>query len=145
MGIGSGIAYPSTNVFRPIAGYGEGLTMQLIPREQRLQIANEVIRRLGARRAKEAMGVCKPPIPSPYGFDGVDKVRKSSKGFRARIRYCDALAGRSTLVCLGTNHPTTHEAGLAYMMAHILLWGGVSRYAQDISTEELEVLIRRGR
>jgi hypothetical protein len=110
-------------------------------RIDRLAMAHEVIQRLGARRAVEASLPIKPPTPSKWGFDGVDKITRNARNFRARIRFCDALSGGDVRVTLGS-FPTAETAGRAYAMAHVRLWGSVSRYCGEITTEELLLLVR---
>ncbi len=112
----------------------------MLSKLERYAIAREAIRRLGARRALEATRPLYPPIPNPNGFDGVDKM--PSGKYRARIRFSDALSGNDTRVTLGT-FPTAEGAGYAYASAHVKLWGGVSRYSQDISCEKLQKIIDR--
>jgi hypothetical protein len=110
-------------------------------RIERLQIAGAIIRKLGAKRAAEASQPCKPPIPSKWGFDGVDKVTPNARGFRARIRFCDALSGEDTRITLASNYPTAEVAGMAYAMAHTRVWGAASRYSGEITTEELRLMV----
>jgi hypothetical protein len=102
--------------------------------QQKYEITNRVIRKLGTRRAAEAKRT--PPegvltngqnTPNPTGFDGVDCVGRK---YRARIRFCDALSGADVRVTLGT-YGSAEEAGYAYCEAHIRLWGVASRYAPE--------------
>jgi hypothetical protein len=109
---------------------------------ERYLIASAVITKLGARRALEATRPIYPPIPNPNGFDGVDKL--PSGNYRARIRFCNALDGNDTRVTLGS-YKTPDKAGLAYALAHIRLWGSVSRYSQDIPETDLLALIAGGK
>lgn len=102
--------------------------------QQKYEITNRVIRKLGTRRAMEAKRT--PPegvltngatCINPTGFDGVDKMGRK---FRSRIRFCDALSGADVRVTLGT-FGSAEEAGFAYCEAHIHLWGVASRYAPE--------------
>jgi hypothetical protein len=114
-----------------------------LTKTERLSIANSAIRKLGARRAREATRPIYPVFPNPTGFDGVDELPNGK--YRARIRFCDALSGSDVRITLTSKAGTAEEAGYAYCMAHIHLWGGVSRYNQDIPTSELDSLIEGGR
>jgi len=90
------------------------------------RIQNDVIRRLGTDRATEASKPAHPPTPNPLGFDGVD-ILPSGK-YRARIRYCSALTGTDCRLTLGA-HESAEQAGYAYAIAHLRLWGSASRFA----------------
>lgn len=102
----------------------------------RAEILNKVIAKVGAKRAleakttKEGVLTIGQNIPNPYGFDGVDKPDKRSRKFRARIRFTDALSGQDVRLTLGS-FDSAEEAGYAYAMAHIKLWGSASRYNDD--------------
>jgi len=109
---------------------------------ERLQVAATIIRKLTGKRAAEGSRACQPPIPNPWGFDGVDKVTPNATKYRARIRVCDALSGCDSRVTLGS-FPDAHSAGQAYAMAHVALWGSLSRYCADMSDEELSLLRTR--
>ncbi len=98
-------------------------------RLEREQLAQDVIRRLGVRRA--AMG-CKPvptPTPNPTGYDGVDRLPHGL--YRARIRQCEAATGHDTRVTLG-KFGTAREAGGAYKTAHIAQWGSLSYFTGEL-------------
>jgi hypothetical protein len=104
------------------------------------RIARQVIDRLGLRRAREAATYHAPPTPNPTGFEGVDEVRAGA--WRARIRFSDALSGEDTRVTLGT-FPEAQEAGAAYALAHVRLWGSASRYSGLLCPEVLSFLLGR--
>ncbi len=92
------------------------------------RVAQNVIARLGIRRAKDGNRPTKPPIPNKTGFDGVDF---SGGKYRARIRFCDALSGKDTRITLGRfSNPET--AGYAYRVAHIHLWGSLSYFLGEV-------------
>jgi hypothetical protein len=101
---------------------------------EKMTIANKVIRKLGARRAREAKRTPDQGVltngqntVNPTGFDGVDQIGRK---YRSRIRFCDALSGADVRVTLGT-YGSAEEAGYAYCTAHIRLWGLASRYTPE--------------
>ena len=108
----------------------------MINKTKRAQILNDVLRKLGARRAAEAKRTPDQGVltngancVNPTGLDGVDRL--PSGNYRARIRFCDALTGCDTRVTLGSKFGCAEEAGYAFCEAHILLWGSASRYTVD--------------
>jgi hypothetical protein len=101
---------------------------------EKTRIANKVIRKLGARRAREAKRTPEQGVltngqntANPTGFDGVDAIGRK---YRARVRFCDALSGADVRITLGT-YDSAEEAGYAYCQAHIQLWGSASRYTPE--------------
>lgn len=101
------------------------------------QIAQNVINKLGLRRAREAGKFHKSPKPSKTGFEGVDIVNNR---YRARIRFCDALSGQDVRITLGYFN-TAEDAGYAYATAHISLYGAASRYSGALGSEVLDFLL----
>lgn len=99
----------------------------------RVRILNEVVAVLGPARAVEASMPAHAPEPPKWGFDGVDFTHGK---FRARIRYCDALNSQDVRVTLyrGDN---PEDAGYAYQVAHVAIWGSASRYASDGLIEKI--------
>lgn len=98
-------------------------------RLDREKLAQDIIKRLGVRRA--AMG-CRPvptPTENPTGYDGVDLL--PSGLYRARIRQCNASTGQDSRVTLG-KFGTAREAGEAYKTAHIELWGSLSYFIEEL-------------
>lgn len=112
----------------------------MLTRNEEMNIAAAVVQRLGLRRAKEASIYHNPPIENPTGWEGVDML--PSKRYRARIRFCAALSGADTRITLGTKYETAEQAGYAYGIAHIRLYGAVSRYSGFVSTDMLAFLIQ---
>ncbi len=90
-------------------------------------ILNEVIAKLGTRRAMEAAETHVTPEPNKWGCVGVDFTGGK---FRARIRFCDALTGQDVRVTL-TRTDNVADADYAYRAAHTLLWGSASWAAGD--------------
>jgi len=88
------------------------------------QIAQDIIRRLGVRRAKEGTRPIPPAIPNKTGFEGVDFTGGK---YRAQIRFSDALSGQDTRITLG-RFDSAESAGMAYRAAHIHLWGALSYF-----------------
>ena len=95
----------------------------------RATIANQVISLLGLARAMEAKGdhCSGQSKENPTGFDGVDFDRGS---YRARIRYSDCKSGQDTRKTIGRFNNAA-DAGYAFCVAHVTLWGSASRYAAD--------------
>lgn len=107
----------------------------------RRAIAYQVIAKLGARRAAQGLQEPHPPENPKYGFEGVDIPRKGGSKFRARIRFCDALTGEDVRIgqC---GFATPAEAGAWVGAAHVLVWGALSRYADEFEPELLAKLIQ---
>jgi hypothetical protein len=99
---------------------------------ERAVILNEVIARLGTRRAMEAAEPNVTPVPNRWGCVGVDFTGGK---FRARIRFCDALTGQDTRITL-IRSDNVADADFAYRAAHVLLWGAAS-WAADSDDFEL--------
>ena len=93
----------------------------------RAVILNEVIERLGPRRAQEAAETHVTPEPNKHGCVGVDFTGGK---YRARIRFCDALTGQDTRITL-IRTDNVADADYAYRAAHVLLWGAASWAADD--------------
>jgi len=95
----------------------------------RAKVLNEVLKRLGSARAREAGNTHNTPEPNSFGLapDGLPIVGVDFTGgkYRARIRFCEALSGQDTrLTLLRTD--SLAEATLAYRLAHVALWGAAS-------------------
>jgi hypothetical protein len=106
----------------------------MLTTQERYEIANRVIRKLGNRRAREAKRTPEQGVLTngancinPTGFDGVDQIGRK---FRSRVRFCDALSGADCRVTIGT-FDSAEEAGYAYCEAHVRLWGSASRYTPE--------------
>ena len=93
---------------------------------EKAEILNKVIAKLGNARATEASQPAHPPVANPTGFDGVDEL--PSGKYRARIRFCNALNGSDVRPTLGS-YQSAEQAGYAYALAHLRLWGDASRFA----------------
>lgn len=105
-------------------------------------IAVEVVKRLGTARAKDGTHPTVPPIPNKTGFEGVD-LPAGSRKYRARIRFCDSLSGNDCRVTLG-RFDCAEDAGHAYKMAHIMLWGELSYFVGTVTVETLEAIKAAG-
>jgi len=117
----------------------------MLTRIEQENISTAVVERLGLRRAREASLYHNPPIENPTGWEGVDQLptrQDRPSRYRARIRFCDALSGADTRVTLGTKYENAEKAGYAYGVAHIRLYGAVSRYSGAVSTDTLAFLIQ---
>jgi hypothetical protein len=108
-------------------------------------IAEQVIAKLGARRAAQGLQEPHPPENPKYGFEGVDIPRKPTGNrppkYRARIRFCDALEGGDVRISQ-CGFDTPEEAGVWVGLAHVLAWGALSRYADEYDLELLAKLIQ---
>jgi hypothetical protein len=101
----------------------------------RLDVAVEVVKRLGKYRAIEAGNPVIPPIENPLGegYTGVDDY--NGKTYRARIRVCDALNGCDKRVTLG-RFDDADCAAYAYRVAHTALYGSYSWAASSLCDGE---------
>ena len=99
----------------------------------KLQIAIDVVTRLGAARAKDGTHLHPPVYANKTGYHGVDYVNGK---FRSRIRFSDALSGRDVRLTLG-RFENVEDAGYAYAAAHVALWGGLSYFAGDVTCEDI--------
>jgi hypothetical protein len=108
--------------------------------ETRRATAYSIIAKLGARRAAQGLQEPHPPENPKYGFEGVDIPRKGGSKYRARIRFCDALSGDDVRIgqC---GFDTPEEASEWVGVAHVLVWGALSRYADEFEPELLAELI----
>jgi len=97
-------------------------------------IAVDVVKRMGAARAKDGTHPVVPPNPNTTGFEGVDRPGRK---YRARIAYCDALSGGFVRVTLGS-FETAEDAGYAYKVAHVALWGALSYFVGAVTVEMIE-------
>lgn len=100
---------------------------------ERMIIAVEVVKRLGTARAKDGTHPVVPPIANKVGFEGVYLDRGK---YRSRIRYCAALNARDTRLNLG-RWDSAADAGYAYAVAHVGLWGALSYFVSEVSAKEL--------
>jgi hypothetical protein len=100
----------------------------------RQRIALNVIKHVGLRRAKDGTHPVIPPNPNTTGFEGVYWTQGR---FRARISYSDALSGQFTRLHLGY-YENAEEAGFAYRVAHVRLWGALSYFVGEITSDELQ-------
>ncbi len=101
---------------------------------RRAEIANIVIAKLGATRAKDGTTPNTPPIANKVGFEGVDYTGGK---FRARIRFSNALNGSDVRLTLG-RFDNAADAGYAYAAAHVRLWGSLSYFVGEIDRATLE-------
>jgi len=106
---------------------------------RRLQIANDVIAKIGTSRAKYGTTPPHPPEEPKWGFDGVDRMKRKRRNgsttwgkFRARIRFCESAEGKDCRVTLGM-YDNAEEAGFAYREAHIAVWGSLSYFVQEVT------------
>lgn len=90
-------------------------------------ILNEVIAKIGLRRALEAAEPNVTPEPNKWGVVGVDYTGGK---FRARIRFCDASTGQDVRITL-MRTDSLEDADYAYRAAHVALWGSASWAACD--------------
>ena len=98
-------------------------------------VAVEVIKKLGAARAKDGTHPTVPPIPNKTGYEGVDLPAGRNK-FRARIRFSDSLSGADTRITLGSFEYAA-DAGYAYKVAHVALWGSLSYFVGEVTVEQI--------
>ncbi len=118
----------------------------MLTRTERIQIANEVIRKLGIERAIEASDTEREPAePNKLGFPGVDcpyGYNSDRPTYRTRIRFCSALTGLDTRLTVYRGK-CLQSAGLAYALAHTQLWGSCSFCVGDsgYTTEELRAML----
>lgn len=102
-------------------------------------ILNEMIAKVGTKRALEASETHVTPEPNKWGCVGVDYTGGK---YRARIRYCDALTGQDTRITLIRTNDLA-DADYAYRAAHVLLWGSASWAACDDIVDSLRQLAGR--
>lgn len=105
----------------------------------RLAIATDVLNKLGARRAAQGLQPPHPPEAPKWGFEGVDQPHKGRPKYRARIRFCDASAGRDVRIN-STGYDNPADAGYWYMCAHIAAWGALSYFAAEFTPKMLAFL-----
>lgn len=100
----------------------------------RLEVAVEVVKRLGKYRALEAGNPQVPPIPNPLGegFTGVDL---DGTTFRARIGVAVASEGKQVRITLGRSKDADYAAWM-YRVAHVALYGSYSWAAGTLSDGE---------
>lgn len=103
----------------------------------RFRIASDAIRHLNQRGPSHAVREPHPPQPGRYGFEGVDKIRSTSRTYRARISIWDCGSGKWVRISK-TGFATPEEAGFWYACMHIAFWGSLSRYANEIDITEYE-------
>jgi hypothetical protein len=104
----------------------------------RLDIACNVLARLGKYRAIEAGKQQSPPIENPLGegYIGVDQVGKK---YRARIGVCTALEGDNRRISLG-RYDDADSAAFAYRIAHVALYGSYSWVCDSLTEGELYLI-----
>ena len=102
----------------------------------KMTVAIDVIRRLGAARAVDGTHPTVPPIPNKTGYEGVD-LPAGSRKYRARSRFCDALSGNDCRILLG-RFEDAEDAGYAYKCAHVALWGSLSYFVGEVTVAEIE-------
>jgi hypothetical protein len=107
--------------------------------QERLQVAFDVVRKLGARRGLEATNPQVPPIANPLGpgYTGVDFTGGS---YRARIGVCDALSGVQRRFTLGRSDDADCAAYM-YRVAHVALYGSYSWAAESLSDGERALIV----
>ncbi len=110
----------------------------------RLKVANDVIATIGRSRCKYGTKPPHPPETWKWGFEGVDRIkrtRKDSDGniisetwgkYRARIRFCDAASGKDDRKTIGY-YKKAEDAGRAYREAHLLYWGALSHFIKEVT------------
>jgi len=105
---------------------------------KRLEVAVEVVKRLGKFRAVEAGSPNVPPTPNPLGegFTGVDL---DGATFRARIGVADALNGRHVRITLGRSKDADYAAYM-YRVAHVALYGSYSWAAESLCDSERSLI-----
>lgn len=108
----------------------------------RMEVAVEVVKRLGKYRALEAGNPQIPPIPNPLGegFTGVDL---DGATFRARIGVAVAGDGKQVRITLGRSKDADCAAWL-YRVAHVALYGSYS-WAADMLSDGEKTLIEMTR
>jgi hypothetical protein len=99
-------------------------------------VAIDVVKRVGAARAKDGTHPTMPPIPNKTGYEGVD-LPAGSRKYRARIRFNDSLSGRAVLINLG-RYDNAEDAGYAYKTAHVAVWGALSYFVGEVTVEMIE-------
>lgn len=107
--------------------------------ETRMAIARDVLAKLGTRRAAQGLQPSHPPESPKWGFEGVDRPHKGRPKYRARIRFCDAAAGKDVRIS-STGYDDPADAGYWYMCAHIRAWGALSHFAAEVTPKMLTFL-----
>ena len=102
----------------------------------RLAVAIAVVEKLGAARAKDGAHIHSGGHDNKVGYAGVDFPAGGRK-FRARIRFMDSLSGNDTRVTLG-RFDNAEDAGYAYKVAHVALWGALSCFVSEVTVEQIE-------
>lgn len=105
---------------------------------KRLEIAVEVVTRLGKYRAVEAGTPNVPPTANPLGagYTGVDL---DGATYRARIGVADALSGVQKRITLGRSKDADFAAWL-YRVAHTALYGSYSWAADSLCDSERSII-----
>lgn len=109
--------------------------------ERRIEIARDMLVKLGTRAAALGLHPSSPPESPKWGYEGVDKPNKKVAKYRARIRFCDASTGKDIRIS-STGYDDPADAGYWYMCAHIRAWGALSYYAKEIHPKMLTFLLQ---
>ena len=105
---------------------------------KRLEVAVEVVKRLGKYRAIEAGSPNVPPTPNPLG-EGYTGVDLDGETFRARIGVAVALDGVQKRITLGRDEDADNAAWM-YRVAHVTLYGSYSWAADSLSDSERSLI-----
>jgi len=101
-----------------------------------MAVAIDVITRLGASRAKDGTHIHCGGHENKTGYAGVD-LPAGSRKYRARIRFMDSLSGQDVRITLG-RFDYAEDAGYAYKVAHVALWGSLSVFVGEVTVEQIE-------
>lgn len=114
----------------------------MLTASERLAVAVDVIGRLGASRAKDGTHIHSGGHENKTGYPGVD-FPAGGKKYRARIRFMDSLSGRDVRLTLG-RFDYAEDAGYAYAVAHVALWGALSPFAGEVTVAQIEAAREAG-
>jgi hypothetical protein len=107
-----------------------------------MNIAVAVIKALGASRAKDGTHIHSGGPENKTGYAGVD-LPKGSRKYRARICFMDSLSGAYNRLTLG-RFDDAEDAGYAYKVAHVALWGSLSCFVGEVTVAQIEAVRAAG-